>query len=544
MRTKGLFRKGLITTVILPLVLVVFGTGFCSPSKQVAVLPFTMNSPQDLGFLQNGLFTMLSSRLADPGRVTVLDRDIVDAALAKADKAGLNTATMTDRKARVIGGDMGVDFVLFGSLTHFGESVSLDAKMVDVSGNSKTIAFFEQSNAMGDVIPLVNSFAGEINQKIFNRRIDNALYARRQTPEKTEGAEGLKRSDTPSRHEGEIADMEKGFSTHLKINSVIRAMAVGDLNNNGQQQVVAASDSKLMIYHFQGKGLVLENTLEYASYLRIVGLDIADINKNGFPEIFVSATTIHRDNLASFVVEYTGGSYQTLTDGESCYYGVVTGKDQEKVLLAQDKDEDPFSGGIYEMAPGSGNYRETKKIRLPRGMSVLSLAKGPIRAPEEDEFLGINQYNRLVIASDTGKTEWSSTKKYGKTNNYWLLTPQDSDTSYRERAYFNPRVDFHLLEGQGDAKAFIVKNSEIGGGSLGRIKRFEEGCIEIMEWNGIALSPISQTSKLQGWISDFALTDVDGDGRDELLVAVVSGTRMLILSKETTTNIISYKLEL
>ena len=40
--------------------------------------------------------------------------------------------------------------------------------MVDVTGQKKTLAFFEQSNAMGDVIPLVNSFAGDINMKVFN----------------------------------------------------------------------------------------------------------------------------------------------------------------------------------------------------------------------------------------------------------------------------------------------------------------------------------------------------------------------------------------
>jgi len=37
--------------------------------KTVAVLPFAMNSPRDLTFLQNGLFSMLSSRLSDPGKV-------------------------------------------------------------------------------------------------------------------------------------------------------------------------------------------------------------------------------------------------------------------------------------------------------------------------------------------------------------------------------------------------------------------------------------------------------------------------------------------
>ena len=60
------------------------GTGLCRDAKTVAVLPFEMNSSQDLGFLQNGLFSMLSSRLSDAGKVDVLDRETVDKALAGA----------------------------------------------------------------------------------------------------------------------------------------------------------------------------------------------------------------------------------------------------------------------------------------------------------------------------------------------------------------------------------------------------------------------------------------------------------------------------
>jgi len=48
---------------------------------------------------------------------------------------------------------------------------------------------------------------------------------------------------------------------------------------------------------------------------------------------------------------------------------------------------------------------------------------------------------------------------------------------------------------------------------------------------------------LQGWISDFALADIDGDGSDELLVSVVDRAKFVLLSKDTASNIISFKLK-
>ena len=150
--------------------------GVCGAVETVAVIPFEMNSSQDLTFLQKGLFSMLSSRLSDAGKVAVLDRETIDQALTRAKSEGLVKEGLTESSAKVLGKQLGVDYVLFGSLTHFGDSVSLDASMVDVKGTNKTLAFFEQSNSMGDVIPLVNTFAGDINTKVFNRNIDNKLY--------------------------------------------------------------------------------------------------------------------------------------------------------------------------------------------------------------------------------------------------------------------------------------------------------------------------------------------------------------------------------
>ena len=519
------------------------GTGLCREAKTVAVFPFEINSSQDLGFLQNGLFSMLSSRLSDSGKVDVLDRETVDKALAGAKASGLVKGLFNESSARDLGVQMGVDYILFGSLTHYGESISLDAAMVDVSGKKDTLAFFEQSNAMGDVIPLVNSFAGDINMKVFNRNIDNKLYARPQEQHPTLG--GLQYAGGAGLYGGGMMAMQasQGFTTHLKMEEVIRAMSTGDLNKDGRPQVVTATDSSLQIYHLEGNLLTEETHLDYASYLRIIGLDVADINGNGYPEIFVTAMTINRETLSSFVVEYNGSSYTTLQDGLSYYFRVIDSADGHPVLYAQKKGRGPYAGKIYIMSPENDAYREEKAIRVPRGTSVLSLARGPVREDSEDEFLSINQHHRLVLINDAGSNEWESTEKYGKTNNYWFSGPQGADNSNRERAYLNPRIKFHPVGEEQKNKIFLVSNNELGGGAIGRIKRFKEGRVEIMSWNGIALAPVFQTVPLQGWVSDFDIADIDNDGIEELVISVVTRSKIAILANDKKSNIISYKLK-
>ncbi len=519
------------------------GTGLCGDAKTVAVFPFEMNSSQDLGFLQNGLFSMLSSRLSDVGKVDVLDRETVDNALAKAKAGGLVKGPLNEGLARDIGAQMGVDYILFGSLTHYGESISLDASMVDVSGKKQTLAFFQQSNSMGDVIPLVNSFAGDINMKVFDRNIDNKLYARPQEENPTLG--GLQYAGGGDSYGGGMMAMQasQGFTTHLKVEEVIRAMATGDLNKDGRLQVVTATDSALQIYHLEGSLFTEEISLDYASYLRIIGLDVADINGNGYPEIFVTAMTINRETLSSFVVEYNGSSYTTLQDGLSYYFRVIDSVDGNPVLYAQDKGRGPYAGKIYIMSAANETYLEEKPIRVPKGTSVLSLARGPVREDGGNEFLSINQHHRLVLINDAGSNEWESTEKYGKTNNYWITGEPAADQTVREREYFNPRIKFHPVGEDQKNKVFLITNSEFGAGSIGQIKRFKDGRVEIMSWNGIALAPVFQTVPLQGWVSDFDIADIDNDGIEELVISVVTRSKIAILTQDKTSNIISYKLK-
>ena len=133
--------------------------------KRIALLPFKINSEKDLSFLRDGIFDMLSTRLAKEGQVEVISRAKVDEALQSTAK----NATVNEATARSIGSGLGADFVLFGSLTVLGENVSIDAKMVDVSGSKPTMTFFDQSQDLGAVISKINLIAADINDKMFGR---------------------------------------------------------------------------------------------------------------------------------------------------------------------------------------------------------------------------------------------------------------------------------------------------------------------------------------------------------------------------------------
>ena len=154
-----------IFLISLILYIFTFGIPLSALAKplQVAIVPFKVNAEKDLSFLKDGIVDMLSSRLFWEDKVSIINRQATEKAAAAVG------GPLNESMARKLGTGLGADYVLFGSLTVFGNSVSIDAKMVDVSGKKQTLTFFNQSQGMDQVIPGINLFASDINEKEFGR---------------------------------------------------------------------------------------------------------------------------------------------------------------------------------------------------------------------------------------------------------------------------------------------------------------------------------------------------------------------------------------
>lgn len=545
-------NKKIIKTICFIAILLVITTITISPCfgaspEKVAVFPFTMNSKDDLTFLQKGLFSMLASRLTNPGKVVVLDRETVDAAFITAQEQASTKGTLNVSKARILGSNLGVDYILFGSMTHFGDSFSIDGSMVDVTGKKPTLSFFEQSNSLGDAIPLVNTFAEDINQKIFNRGIKKRAQAR---PDEPRAPRAFQDTDSQGAYYQDGSSFlnakgqkSKPFRKRFRIADILTCIATGDLDNDGQIEVVTATDNEIKILQPKGNLLTEKRKVEHNSNLEIIALDIADINKNGFPEIFVTALSVHRRNINSFVVEYDGSKgYKIIAKNEPYYYRVLETINHDKVLFAQKKELAPFNKKINRMRWENNQYIIDEKIKMPCNVSLLALAKGTIGDKALPEYVLFNESGFLTIVSEAGNIEWKSKERQGGSKHFFVLPNSEWGSPNENKVYLQPRLRFYDKDKDGEDELFVIHNIEMNS-ILDRYKKFVKGNIEIHSWNGIALYPISRTRNVQGWISDFTIADTDNDGVDELLVSVVESEETSIVTGSNRSYIISYDMQ-
>ena len=94
----------------------------------------------------------------------------------------------------------------------------------------------------------------------------------------------------------------KEFWMSQEIPTEFKGMAIGDVNNDGLNEIVAIDKNTVYIYQKTEKELKLLEKIKGNSYDNYIAVDVADINKDGIPQIIV--TSLNDTLLDSFVLEF------------------------------------------------------------------------------------------------------------------------------------------------------------------------------------------------------------------------------------------------
>ena len=517
--------------------------------SRVAIVPFTMNAEKDLTYLQEGILSMLSSRLSWEDKVSVIARQETATAV-KTIAAPLNEA-----KARKIGAMLKADYVLFGSLTIFGNSVSLDAKMVDISAIKKPpLSFFNQSQGMEEVIPRINLFAEEINEKVFGRKIavsqlPQKVPAQRPSqyahPERLLSEEFIEPDEaggggSPFVMTGR-SDATPGFWKSKNFGFQIRGLALGDVDGDGKTETIMISSQGVHIYRSESGRFIKIKEIAGEKYHKYVAVDVADIQKNGIAEIFVTCLNTTRKILQSFVLEWDGSKFAHVARDENWYFRVLHRPELGYMLIGQKKGiSDLFLGGVYELTWSGNRYEAQNRISLPKETTVFGFAMGDILNDGGESFVTLDDQDRLRLFTSAGKREWKSQDRFGGSENYIDIDSAEKQSEFENRIYLPHRIFVTDLNQDGKTEVVVIKNHSLSSRLFKRYRRYSGGQFESLSWDGLGLAENWHTRKVSGYICDYAIGDIDNDGEPELVAAIVSKRESV--GRKAKSSIISYDL--
>jgi len=518
----------------------------------VAVLPFSVHSAENIDYVRQGIGDMLASRISVSGKLEVIGKDSLSEALKI-----IVGREFTPADAYAFGKKVNADFVIWGSISKIGNSLSIDGKMIDIAANKPALNITAQCPSMDEVIPKITDFAQRITTHILGtspQTVSDQPVAAKEvivpippSPQTAREAEiisgmggGRKGTFTSSVNLDFINAAQplnrKTFWKSQQFANEFRGIDIGDVNGDGLNETVMIDPHNVFVYQKKGNEFRLIQQIPGKAYNNYISLDVADINGNGIKEIIVSSYASQHVN--SFILEFRNGQFQTIASSLPWFMRVIDNGSGIPLLLGQRRGISlPFETPIYEIVWKNGEYTEGPKMRIPQGLSVYGLTMDKLGSSGLERIVALNRDDYLCIFEQTdkplskvavfgGSSEfiWKSEEQFGGSNVY--IEPvrsgfdnknMDDDVTH----YINQRILTYDTNRDGKKEIIVVKNLSSASRAFQRLKLFTAAEVYNLEWEGTGVVENWRTKKISGYVADYQLKDIDNDGENEVVLALV-----------------------
>ena len=509
--------KVLCCTIFTLLVVFSLPGNLFAGEKRIAVLPFSVYGSETHQHMEKALPDMFSSRLARTRGYSMVSASAVKA-------LEIDPADLGEDRALAIGKQSGADFVLYGTLTVLQETWSMDALMLDVSGENVFGTFSRSGADTRELIPGLESMAAEMREALEEGGRKTDTYAARPAP-KGKPATPHAGFDVaePARRElsGAWAGPEMNFN--------FTGIAAGDLTGDGKTETVLVDAGAVYIYSLTGNRFNLLEKIDAPANTTCIALDVGDINRDGKAEIFVTARNNRSDMLRSFILENRDGRYRRIVEQSPWFYRVMHDPDNGPVLLGQHhiQTADPFKTEVVHLKFENGNYVPGESFVEGEGrgsggrdLNLLGMARGRILGQDADAaIVSLDNRDKLHVLLPNGDGKWKSNRNYGGST-LFMEGPRKGKGQDPERYFLSGRV---LVHNPSDApsQVFTFRNKGLSPINLKRMRVYTEGEVLSLAWDGHGLQEEWKTRGYDGHFRDLCLADLNNDGNLELAALLI-----------------------
>lgn len=322
-----------------------------------------------------------------------------------------------------------------------------------------------------------------------------------------------------------FAPTKEEKSDMLELAFDARLFAAADLEGTGSLQYVFSDGAKLHIFKQWPSGWREEwvETIAYPSReMQHFNIDVADMNGNGRPEIFV--TGMLNGTVISYVIEFKDGVYQRIADVPG-FLRVVASSRKGSILLGQGYNPVSFfSGQPMHYVWLDGKYVPTTEFPLPKGVDLYGFA-----------YADAGEASPLVVALDgkdqlqvysNGVTIWKSEEKYPAVGNTVIkpltgidamLTPS-AEIDKTRKVKISGRVFTVDLNGDGREEILLPKNS---GATF--LNDHQEAEFIGLGWTGARLEQRWNITDVPGAVLDYQVVRQQGSGAQVLAIVMTPG---------------------
>ncbi|MFO7607284.1 MAG: hypothetical protein R6W72_13405 [Desulfurivibrionaceae bacterium] len=496
---------------------------------RLAVLPFTLNAPDDSDYLKEGVRTMLASRIAARAGVVVIGGG------EAADLVG----DRDERDPEALAEKLAADLVLTGSITVLGPSVSIDARLYMVEKNISE-SFFAAAENQARLIGAVDLIATEVSSVMLGeerRPFKEEEAPAEVPPASTESAPAPEdQSLHPDRifqepvvvppppeapaevpavappmptapvsgpENGQVLSPDPDLSATRSqfLDLEIQVIDAGDLFGEGGEQIVVAEKQKITVFRRDNGQLRKVAEIPKAPrHVRIIALNLADLNNNGRAEIYVSA--VSGNTPYSYAAEWDGRQFTKLFDRQPHYLRPIFVPGRGWGLYGQQADfEGPVRPGIYKADPATGSLDLDDRFAIPDSANLYEFVPGDFTGDGRLEIAVQTRDGKLLVYNGEGEVLWRGSNEYGYTRRF--LGEPYSGSGNHENMQVPTRLVAEDLNGNGRQELVAMENPSGVAALLKTVGSFVGGSVKVLTWNGVTFTELWSSGEIGGYVASF-----------------------------------------
>lgn len=458
-----------------------------TPSS-VMVFPLAIYAESPMDYLQSGIGDLMETKLTERSISTsrapsVLSRE---EAVKQASQAGMSTLVM-------------------GSLTFLGNSVSITLTLIDAQSGQDLMAYSKVEEDKGKLFSHVDDFITRISA------------GKTEQPVKPEPV-----SEAPPQA-AEASALSADVIRSEDIEEELVSLSVGDTDGDGKKDVVLAGMHSLVVMNLVNGALAPAAHIEGESFLNILHVDTWDSNGNGKDEIIATAVHARNGNPLSYAYEWDGKGYVKIAKSMDWFFRKAPCPySGETVLLGQQQN---YSDGSFAKTMSIMAWNEGDKAYQPQSPCPVPLARAPLYAYAAGDLknngglltLIYTESDFLSLLDSNQDDIWTSSERFGGSS----LHIDNKRSPQPDRYYLPVRIETGDFNQDGRNEMVTLLNKNANPRIFSNLRNFIEGQVVCLTFNAIDIQTLWSSPKVSGYISDFTISDLDGDGLYDLLYCVL-----------------------